>query len=271
MKNIILHADDFGRSAHISKTIYQCIKAKSINSISIIVSEKIYGLNYLKKIKVKKRLHLNFTDFSYQLSKKSFLYNLSFINLLFSPLLPNFNKKKKFIEKEFHRQIKIYKTNFKEKKIFIDGHQHVHMIPWIFDIIFKKRYKFKIYNIRIPNEKFIINIDDLFKISILKNILKFVLIKFLIFLSEKKIKKINYNYNFFGIIYSGYQNIKYIQKVIKTRNNSNFKKKIELLLHPGFAIKKEKKIFKNIFFEYYSSKDRKNEFKLTLSLRKLIK
>ena len=41
MKKIILHADDYGRSPNISKSIYQCIKAKTINSISIIVSEKI--------------------------------------------------------------------------------------------------------------------------------------------------------------------------------------------------------------------------------------
>ena len=115
MKKIILHADDYGRSPNISKSIYQCIKAKTINSISIIVSEKIYGLNYLKKIKVKKRLHLNLTDFSQKLSKNSFPYDLSFIDLLLLPLFPKYNQKKKIIEKEIDRQIKIYKTISKKR------------------------------------------------------------------------------------------------------------------------------------------------------------
>ena len=37
-------------------------KAKTINSISIIVLKKLW-IKLFKKIKVKKRLHLNLTDF----------------------------------------------------------------------------------------------------------------------------------------------------------------------------------------------------------------
>ncbi len=270
MKKIILHADDYGRSPNISKSIYQCIKAKTINSISIIVSEKIYGLNYLKKIKVKKRLHLNLTDFSQKLSKKSFLYDLSFIDLLLLPLFPRYNQKKKIIEKEIDRQIKIYQKISKEKKIFLDGHQHIHMIPWIFDLIYQKRVKFNISSMRIPDEKFIINIEDIIKLSILKNIIKFFIIKILIFFSSHKIKKINYDYKFFGIIYSGYQNIKYIHKLLNLKSNKKLKNKIEILLHPGFASKSEKNLFKKSFFEYYSSVKRIKEFNLTLSLKKFL-
>jgi hypothetical protein len=68
---MVCNADDFGRSPNISKTIYACIKKKTILSISIIVSEKIYGLKYLRKINVSKRLHLNLTDFS---EKKYYSY-----------------------------------------------------------------------------------------------------------------------------------------------------------------------------------------------------
>ena len=49
INNVIFHADDYGRSPNISKTIYECIKKKKIKSISIIVTEKTYGLKYLKK------------------------------------------------------------------------------------------------------------------------------------------------------------------------------------------------------------------------------
>ena len=271
IKNILFHADDFGRSSNISKTIYKCIKAKTINSISIIVSDKIYGLNYLKKIKVNKRLHLNLTDFNPKKAKKSFLYNQSFLKLLFWPFLPNFNKKKKLIENEIKRQIRIYKKTFKEKKIFIDGHQHVHMIPWIFNILIKNSNNFGINNIRIPDEKFLINIEDLFKLSILNNIFKFFILKFFIFYSIKKIKKIKYNFIFFGIIYSGHQNIKYIQKVINIQKYLTKRKKIELLFHPGFSLRGEKALFKKKFYNYYSSNFRTKEFYLTYNLKKIIK
>ena len=85
MNNFFFHADDFGRSPNISKIIYACIKKKIISSISIIVSEKIYGLKYLRKTNVRKRLHLNLTDFSEKQSKKNFIYNLSFLYLLLMP------------------------------------------------------------------------------------------------------------------------------------------------------------------------------------------
>ena len=122
------------------------------------------------------------------------------------------------------------------------------MIPWIFNLIYKKRINSKIYNIRIPDEKFIINLEDIFKISILNNIVKYLVLKLLIYISYHKIKKIKYDFNFFGTTYSGYQNIKYIRKVYRLKKKLNGQNKIELLFHPGFALKKEKKYFKKNFF-----------------------
>ena len=120
MNNIILHADDYGRSPSISKSIYKCIKSKTITSISIIVSEKIYGLNYIKKNKVKKRLHINLTDFSPNLSEKSFLYNLTFVKLLFMPLSPNFNSKK-LSKMKFLDKLKNIKKHLIKKKYLLMG------------------------------------------------------------------------------------------------------------------------------------------------------
>ena len=265
MNKTIIHADDFGRSKNISKSIYQCILTKSVSSISIIVSEKIYGLNFLKKVKVNKRLHLNLTDFSKKKSNKNFIYNLSFFQLMIMPLLPNFKNKRKYIEYEIVRQIECYKNKIKTKEIFIDGHQHVHMIPWIFTIIFNIRKKYNITNIRIPNEKFLIVNKDFFNFQVIKNIFKLFLIKFLIFVSRNKINKIKYNFNFFGLIYSGCQNKKYLQKIIRFQK-LNPKKFLEILVHPGFAAHTEKNLFKQSFFDYYSSINRKNEFELTKTL-----
>ena len=267
MNNIIFHADDYGRSPNISKTIYECIKKKKIKSISIIVTEKIYGLKYLKKTKVQKRLHLNLTDFSEKQSKKNYIYNLSFLSLILMPILPNFEIKKKKIEKEIIRQIELYKKYLKTDKIFLDGHQHVHMIPWIFKLIYNLRRKKKITNIRIPDERFIVNKFDLLRFDIIKNIFKYFILKLFIIVSGKKINNVNYNYNFFGIIYSGFQSKNSINQIIRFSKKINTKKKLEILVHPGFSNYKERKLFKKNIFKYYISNNRKKEFELTKSLK----
>ena len=266
MTKIILHADDFGRSPNISKSIYICIKKKIVGSISIIVSEKIHGIKYLNKTKVNKRLHLNLTDFSQNYSKKNKIYNYSFLYLLFMPIFSNYKNEKKKIYQEILRQIKKYKKVFKTREIFIDGHQHVHMIPWIFNILIDIKSKENIKNIRIPNESFVVRFYDLFKVSILKNILKLFLIKLLIFISKNKVKKIKYNYNFSGVIYTGFQTASSIKKVIATYKSKNLSKKLEILVHPGFALAKERKLFKKYFFDYYYSKGREKEFNTIKSI-----
>lgn len=263
MSKIIFHADDFGRSPNISKSIYKSIIQSKISSISIIVSDKIYGLSLLKKVRVSKRLHLNLTDFTDKKSKEDNIYNLNFLKLLFMPLFPSFKTNKKKIEIEILRQIKIYKKYIKKDSIFLDSHQHIHMIPWIFNIIFKLRKKNKITNIRIPNEKFFINYIDILNLNVIKNIIKFFVIKIFILISKEKIRKIKYNYNFFGIIYSGIQNKDYLKKTFKFIEKDKLTNMTEILLHPGYAITSEKKLFKHGFFKYYTSNKRKKEFLLT--------
>ena len=262
MSKIIFHADDFGRSPNISQKLYMLIKNKKITSISIIVSEKIYGLSLIKKSNVSKRLHLNLTDFSIKKTRQDYIYNFSFFKLLILPILPGFKINKKKIEKEIIRQIKIYKKKINQKSIFLDGHQHVHMIPWIFNLIFNLRKKYNIKNIRIPDEPFILNFSEILNLNLIINLIKYFLLKFLIILSKKKISKVNYKFNFFGIIYSGIYNKKYLSKIIKIIDKNKSKNKTEILVHPSFALSKERNLFKKNFFKYYKSFHRKKEYKL---------
>jgi chitin disaccharide deacetylase len=267
IKKIILHADDFGRSPNISKSINECIKKKVITSISIIVTEKIYGLKLIHKSRVAKRLHLNLTDFSPKLCKKSKIYKLSFINLLLMPYLPKFIENKKIIKNEIIRQLEIYKQNV-SNEISIDGHQHVHVIPWILDIIVDLKNKYKIKTIRMPNEYFAINYEDLFNINILKNLIKFFILKLLVFISLNNFKKFKNKNLFSGIIYSGFQNKKNIIKILKKYKASKYLNNLEILFHPGYASKNEKYLFNGLFYKYFFSKNRVKEFKLCMKINK---
>ena len=142
IKKIYFHADDFGRSKVISKNIYKCIKLGIINSISIMVG---FNENYFDKIKKDRylniRLHLNLTEYY---KKSSLNENYNFLKLLIIRLSPNYLKHKKKIKKEIERQITYFKNKFNVKNIQIDSHEHIHVIPWVSDIIVDLKKKHNI-------------------------------------------------------------------------------------------------------------------------------
>jgi predicted glycoside hydrolase/deacetylase ChbG (UPF0249 family) len=260
MKKIFFHADDFGRSKNISITILKCLKMGNLNSTSIIINHKNdYYHKKLKKLKnINKRLHLNLTETSIlELSKKPYLENLSFIKLLFIT-----GDKRKKILQEVESQIKRYKKIYNEKFIKIDGHEHVHIIPWILKHLIKIKKKYNIVEFRNPNEIFMTpTFEDLFKYKYYRNLMALFVLKFLYYYQGRpQLTKTQFS----GMIYSGVQNINTVSKSI------DFLKKIkcknfEIVLHPGFTNSKEIKLFKNNHYNFNLKKNRNEEFNLCFS------
>jgi|TARA_B110000444_G_C18827996_1_gene591454 predicted glycoside hydrolase/deacetylase ChbG (UPF0249 family) len=261
INKIFFHADDFGRSKIISKNIYKCIKLGIINSISIMIG---FNENYFDKIKKDKnlniRLHLNLTEYY----TKSFLNeNYSFLRLLLLRISPNYLTHKKKIKKEIENQITYFKNKFRVKNIQIDSHEHIHVIPWINDIIISLKKKHNIVELRDPIEKYyFVTFKDIININYLMNMIKFSLIKFLSIFHNKN-KKTLIKKNFTGLLYTGFQNFNSITKGIRLNLIKN--KSLEVLIHPGYTNYSEIKLFKQRYFGYYSSKKRIDEFKLASS------
>jgi predicted glycoside hydrolase/deacetylase ChbG (UPF0249 family) len=260
------HADDFGRSKLISNNILYCIKYGNINSVSVMMG---FDNNSHKKIqrikkKIKFKLHLNLTE----KNKFSNLKNYSFLKLLFLPLFFNFKKEKKImrdlIKIQINEFIKFYKTNI----IKLDSHEHVHMIPWIFDLIIKDLKTFNIKEIRIPDEKFFISSKThIFNKFYLVNLIKLSLMKVFSYVIQNKIKNKKIKIlNFTGLVYSGFQDFFSIKLGVK--KNYDGCSDIEILSHPGFTNETEINSFDKKYFDYYSSIKRKEEYNLCLS-RKL--
>ncbi len=282
-KNISLHADDLGRSKSINSNIFNSIDKGFVTGVSTMINQKysIQGLNGARKRGVKMRLHLNLTEgkalFNYK--KKSQLVNekgffcKSFFSLFIAPLNPNFSQLKIDTRKEIHEQIKSYLKFSKFTKINLDGHQHIHCIPWISNILIKNKSKFKINEIRIPNEKFYIsNYYNFFKFWYLINIIKFTLLKFLsnILIGKIKKNKIKFNDFFIGLLDTGHMSLNSIFKGVKNIFNNKKTGLIEILIHPGQSNLKEKKLWEsNDQYLYYTRKERFNE--LLLSKNKKLK
>tara|TARA_Y100000590_G_scaffold391588_1_gene468349 strand:+ start:1391 stop:2218 length:828 start_codon:yes stop_codon:yes gene_type:complete len=259
-KKIYFHADDFGRSIEVSKNIMKCLINGNLNSVSIMVNNQNNKYHQkLKKLKkINKRLHLNLTDFSNKdLKKNSLPSNLNFIKLIFLS-----DQEKKKIYKEIELQIKKYKKIYKPKTLKIDGHEHIHMIPWILRYLQKIKNKHNIKEFRNSNENLMTpRFSDLLSFRYYRNLAACVLVKFLYYFqdSPKIIAP-----NFSGIIYSGIQSEETIINTLNFFKKNNYKY-CEILIHPGYASLKESSKFHKNYFNFYNSKNRKKEFDLCFS------
>ncbi len=279
MKKILLyHVDDFGRTNKINSSIYETIKKGNTNSISVMVGQAgdDSASQIIKEFKnINVRLHVNLTDGKSitkynNITNKDNFFKFSFINLFFAPLKTNFKDKKKSVEKEIIAQIKHYKSKYNIEDLKIDGHQHVHLIPWILDLIIDvSKREFKVKEIRIVNESFFFaKLSDFLRKFYIINFVKFLLLKFLSLLARSKLKKaeIPYKYKFMGVLYSGYMNIQSIENYIKILKKNNIKKPIEILMHPNVSdISENKEFLSESMHEYYLLNERKEEFNLIVS------
>ena len=117
---------------------------------------------------------------------------MSFIRLIFLS-----DSKKKLIYKEIISQISSYKKIYRPKYLKIDGHQHVHMIPWILRYLLQIKKKYKIKEIRNSNEKIVTpKFKDLINLRYYRNLIACFVIKFFYFVEGKP--KLS-DYNFFGL------------------------------------------------------------------------
>ncbi len=256
---ILFHADDFGRSSEISKNILKCLEFGSLNSVSVMVNhdqDSLYKLKELKDINI--RLHLNLTE----IPKKDglnykFLSNLNFFKLLFLNM-----RNKKIIFDEIDDQINKFIEIFQPQNLKIDGHEHVHLIPWIYNHISKNIDNYNISEIRNSNEELMLpRLKDIFNIRYLRNVLACMLIKFFSLINNRL--KI-YSPKFSGLLYSGIQDEQTLKKSIEYFKKKNIKI-FEILIHPGFTTDKEEKNFKKEHFGFYSSQKRKIEYDLCFS------
>ena len=244
----MIHVDDFGRSLKISKDILKKIKKGTVSRVSVMIGfvDKSMHLE-LKKTKILFRLHLNLTEQVEYFSKD--FKSMTFLSLLFA------NKRKKsLIKEEIDRQLKEFKVMYSMKKVRLDGHQHVHFIPWIYKYLCNNPVC-NIQELRYPVEPFhIVKLRFLFNRQFLRNIVAMTVLKIFSMFNKRRT-----DYSFFGVLYTNL----YDESVLEyqKKNFSNFKQK-EILLHIGRAEANEKSLFSPSQFAYNSSKQRTIEANL---------
>lgn len=144
-QELAICVDDFGLTPGINQAVIELAKLGKINCTSVLVDgpalkdehviEELLMLHNDKKIQL--GLHLNFTELLSDKQNPDLVAPIS--QLLFTSKFCN-KEKIEAIYAEIERQFYAFEAEFDRYPDYIDGHQHVHMLPAIFSAL-KKFYK----------------------------------------------------------------------------------------------------------------------------------
>lgn len=263
MSKIMFNADDYAISKNISDCINDLSKKNKIFSTSVFSNTTYFNeiKENLISIPVKKGLHFSLTE-GYSLSNSSLLmdetgflkYSAKNLYLKYITGCLNKNLFNQIID-EFHSQ---YDELSKYCEVeHISSHEHVHMIPPIYNYLEKFSTKNNIRYLRDFNEDLFTfyNFNDFKNFFYDLNFIKYFLI---MFLTKIRKKKINNNIKTYGLKFSGklsYKNLEYYINSLKKNEV------VDIYLHPGY--KTNKKInfkIKDYDRDFILSSDRQIEF-----------
>ena len=152
---LIVTADDFGYSRNVNKAIIKCFKEGIVTSTSLIVNTKYFDES-VKLLRQNKELdlgvHINLTEFKpLTKPKKLASKNGYFIGkkIWFNGYYKHADKKE--INAEINAQI-LKAISSGLRITHINSHNHIHMLPNIFDITINLSKNYGIKHFRLPYE-----------------------------------------------------------------------------------------------------------------------
>lgn len=278
-------ADDYGISNYSNDRIEKCLKNGVLNKISVLPNGRLDSIKNLLDGSVKLSLHINLVE-GFALSdqkdvnlitKSDGSFKYSFIGLLFASVFGKRKKLKKQLYNEIKKQISFWRGLVGEDTpIFIDSHQHTHMIPLIFKTLLQviSDEKIVVEGLRVPTEPLLpyLLTPSLYLKYNPVGVIKQWLLNFLGLFNKKKLKnaKIPVPY-FMGALFSGQMTGDKIKKILprylKLSNKQG--RDIELTLHPGYP-KKDEKVMDGVrtsFKKFYYSPWRKKEYDTLINFK----
>ncbi len=249
------HADDFGLTAATNSAILDLASAGKLQGASLIVNGTAVG----PAIEAWKEnqgfpltLHLCLTE-GKALSRKediislinpNGILNLTFLKLLFISFLPKKTLFRRNIERQLHHELSAQIHRFKgytfTDKIALDGHQHIHLIPIVLDVILEAALSEGIEWIRTTNEPLPKSLSYNFwhRVVAKGGLIKWIILSILNLIAKPRIlaASIKTNAGFGGILSTGQMSqeainhsIKELSKVPRLKNETPH----IILIHPA--------------------------------------
>lgn len=284
---IFYHADDFGVSYEQSVSIMDCYYYGKLNSVSLILNspetDKSYKLieSLVDEEKIRCVAHLNFVEGKSLSNKvphlvnKDGYFNYSFAYLLKLGISNKRDTIKLELQSEISAQLEKYSDLIRSRRIYIDSHQHYHMIPVVWEALWNviEEEKYEVCSVRIPVDSITpIANHHLFLRVRMKNYIKWLLLWTL--------SKINYqNSNtqvgaplFFGVPFTCRMTTKVVKGLISDyeRIARERVRDLEIMFHPGAVTDVNKLLDNNnkALVDFYCSEYRDMEKQTLIELAK---
>lgn len=247
---LIVSADDIGLSTTNTATIFKSVDEGTITSVSLLANgyafdDAVAGY-HIRQEKLRVAAHLNLTEGKALLSHDEVPRITTTEGYFkYAPLtlwmLYNFSLKKDRaafrvqVKKELTAQIQKVKTALKSQHLAVDGHQHVHMIPFVFDVIAELAPEQGITEVRIPDEPFHMANVPVSRYSI-AHIVGVLVFSMLAPRARRTATRAGMRINdaFAGLLFSGHMCKATAEAGLRAVLNSH-PTRTEILFHPGSA------------------------------------
>ena len=285
MLKLIFNADDFGMSEGITDRIIEACDAGSLNSVSLVPNG--YAFDYavkklLERPHLRVSIHLNLYEGPSvapsaelpDLTNSAGDLNGTFVSLWMKYLLAGVDRRQRLrqqVRKELALQIrKVRKALGGERELNLDSHQHLHMVPFVFEELVHLKSEFPIQYIRTAMEPLFFPKDKSLYWPAIKelNILKHYLLRVLSKAHKNLLRSAHIPTcdQFIGVLYTNQMT----ETVIRTGLSRLQKKSsgmVEILSHPGQAYDREQHLWyeRPLLIQYYCSSNRELERNALLS------
>ncbi len=260
-RDLRLTADDFGLTRGVSETILEAVDGGMLNGVSLLANgpAKDYAL-----VEYRKRadylwlaVHLNLTE-GLAVSAPALVTRLvdrqGFFRHSFASLWASYLFSTPASRRDIRRQIRnelasqvetVRQIVGPETVLRIDGHQHIHMLPFVFDQVLDICASHLISSIRIPAEPLFF--APPYSVYFGPNLVKHFLLNWLgrrgrrlIRVSNLKIKANDY---LLGVLHSGQMTAVAVKRGLEKINRlARGQKEVEIIFHPGSLGAAEEKL-----------------------------
>ena len=273
---VIFCNDDFGISYGFTESIKECFLNGITTSTAICVNGNAYNYavqllkSELKKINLGLHLNLDYgRSTTKELQNEDGKYKFTFLKYFIFLRLGN-KSLLKSLEKDLNYQFKkVFLDNL--NITFVNGHDHIYMIPPIFEIVCKLCKKYKVKYIRLPREPFYsTGVNDL-KTIFSSNMIKFLLLNYFSRINYKVLKKhhLRTTDSFYGVLYTQKMSTLTVMTALKDALRRDYNS-IEILGHPSYINDLRDKKYETKVYEKFA-KSRKRLIEKQAFLSKSIK
>jgi predicted glycoside hydrolase/deacetylase ChbG (UPF0249 family) len=174
------------------------------------------------------------------------------------------------ITREWRAQIETVADKFAPRKIdALDGHIHVHMLPFTFGIAAELAKEFGIAEIRISHELRHFSLKDCWRLGYVANMVKHQLLRFLAVPARRiaQAHELRSPEAVAGLLHSGRMSASAIETAVAAARRADLQW-LEVICHPGRALPEEGARWdgQKGLADFYLSRDRDFEFETLLGL-----